>query len=89
MRKANMTVVLTAIDSAFLLYNTYINLEHANRERCSAGFAKFIELHSALISEMKAAGISRKSCFGFIWNIQNRLRRQPFHRKLEAAPKSM
>ena len=51
--------------SAFLLKNTDIDHKYADRERCSAGFAKFVELQSELISRMKSSGISRKSCFGF------------------------
>ena len=51
--------------SAFLLSNSDSGLEKADRERCSAGFAKFVKLQSQLIARMKASGISRKSCFGF------------------------
>ncbi|MBQ6344204.1 MAG: hypothetical protein IJI41_13865 [Anaerolineaceae bacterium] len=59
------TTVQRDLYSAFLLSNSDGSLEHADRERCSAGFAKFVELHGKLIAEMKASGISRKSCFGF------------------------
>ena len=59
------TTVQRDLYSAFLLCNTDSSLEKADRERCSAGFAKFVRLQSALISRMKASGISRKSCFGF------------------------
>ncbi|MBQ6520210.1 MAG: hypothetical protein IJI14_15960 [Anaerolineaceae bacterium] len=59
------TTVQRDLYSAFLLSNSDSSLEHADRERCSAGFAKFVKLHGELIAEMKASGISRKSCFGF------------------------
>ena len=51
--------------SAFLLSNSDKSLEHADREKCSAGFADFVKLQSELIRGMKKSGISRKSCFGF------------------------
>ena len=59
------TTVQRDLYSAFLLSNSDGSLEHADREQCSAGFAHFVELHGKLIAEMKASGISRKSCFGF------------------------
>ena len=59
------TTVQRDLYSAFLLSNSDSSLEKADRERCSAEFAHFVDLHGELIAEMKASGISRKSCFGF------------------------
>ena len=63
------TTVQRDLYSAFLLSNTDASLEYSDRERCSAGFEKFVKLHDGLIAQMKTSGISRKSCFGFV-NLQ-------------------
>lgn len=51
--------------SAFLLKNTDGSLTKPDRDKCIYGFAKFIELHDELISQMKQDHVTMKQCFGF------------------------
>lgn len=58
-------VVQRDLYSAFLHRYADKSLEKVDRDLCNKNFDHFIEMHNALIEEMKVNKITMKQCFGF------------------------